>query len=211
MLSKKLLVIDKNSTYWGETVNLVREQYRKAFDAVVNPTPDLFAVLVGQEEGVGIEERVFAGVGLTHDSEYGFFSEKYLNDSIQNIIQDREQDYVHRSEILEVGSMASAGNHAGAGLIRSLPILTWCLGKKYAIVTLTRHVRYMLNKMGLKFDPIEKAVGSKLDSNSQQQWGGYYDNRPETCYIRIDRTMNLMQKHTGTYKFKQIEIDLVSA
>lgn len=211
MHPKKILVIDKQSRYWGEALHIVKEQYSRVFCAQVDPNPDLFAVLLGQQGAGEADDTVQACVGFTGDSGQGFFSEKYLDDPIEDIIQDREGDYVQRSEILEVGSMASAGNQAGIKLIRSLPILTWCMGKKYAIVTLTRHIRYMLDKMGLHYCTIEKADRYRLQPQTQHQWGGYYDNLPETCYIRIDHTMNLMQKNTGNYKFKQIEIDLVQA
>lgn len=200
--------ISKKDPEWRKAIELVTSQYSKAFSAQVNVNPDEF-IVCKRSEGSG-ESELVACVGVRYGSEKPLFSEQYLADSIENIITEIEGRSTNRSKIIEVGSLASVANKAGTELIRSLPLMCWCMGVEFVLCTATTQLRYILNKLGLVYYVIASADRKQLADEDKTDWGDYYCSVPKTCYVSISETAKFYAELTGRIQFRSHEFSFES-
>ena len=172
----------RNSDDWHAAARLVRRRYQLEFGAEVEPSPDYF-VVVSDPRGDG--GPLLAGAGLSFGSECRFFSERYLDEHVEDLLARVEGKTVTRDSILEVGSLATSHRGSGLKLVRLLPLLAMALGKQYALCTLTRQMRTMFRAIGMTCVALAPADGARLSATELQRWGSYYDNDPVTVFIRV--------------------------
>ncbi|WP_437630016.1 thermostable hemolysin [Sorangium sp. So ce854] len=193
---------------WSQAVDLVRQKYRRSFGAEVTPSPDCFIVCtIERGPGVGAS-KVVACAGLTFSSGARLFSEQYIDEPIEQVISALERRPASRDAIVEVGSLASTEHRAGTELIRVVPILAWCLGKRYILCTVTADLKLIFDAVGLNFQPVRGADVARLGGGEQERWGSYYDQRPETGYIRLDAIAEVFSRSTGRYRFSALDLRL---
>ena len=140
----QIKVTSPGTSDWEAAVHIVRDKYRRAFEADVQPNPDRFVVCFAPGAN-GTEPAAMACAGVTWSSTRALFSERYLDLPAHMAIQHAEGlESLQRDSVVEIGSLASAGQRAGAELVRLLPLLCWCLGKRYILCTATRPLRKSL-------------------------------------------------------------------
>lgn len=193
---------------WSQAVDLVRQKYRRSFGAEVMPTPDCFVVCTADHSLGAGASKVVACAGMTFSSGARLFSEQYLDEPIEDSISRLELLPASRDAIVEVGSLASVERRAGTELIRAVPILAWCLGKKYILCTITASLKLIFDAVGLNFQPIRGAEAERLGAGAQERWGSYYDQTPQTGYIRLDAIAEMFARNTGRYRFTALDLDL---
>ncbi|WP_437730218.1 thermostable hemolysin [Sorangium sp. So ce1335] len=197
-----------SSDDWSQAVDLVRQKYRRSFGAEVRPNPDCFVVCT-TDHGLGAApSKVVACAGLTFSSGDRLFSEQYIDEPIEQVISALERQPVSRDAIVEVGSLASIEHRAGTELIRAVPILAWCLGKKYILCTITANLKIIFDAVGLNFQPVRGADAARLGEGAQERWGSYYEQRPQTGYIRLDAIADMFARNTGRYRFSALDLRL---
>jgi hypothetical protein len=193
---------------WSQAVALVREKYRRSFDAEVKPNPDCFIVCT-VDDGIGAgASKVVACAGLRFSSEGRLFSEQYIDEPIEQIISRVEWRPASRDAIVEVGSLASIEHRAGTELVRVIPILTSCLGKRYILCTITASLKLIFDAVGLDFQPIRSAEVTRLGPGEQDKWGSYYEQRPQTGYIRLDAIAEMFARNEGRSRFSALNLRL---
>ncbi|WP_437814903.1 thermostable hemolysin [Sorangium sp. So ce1078] len=197
-----------SSDDWSQAVDLVRQKYRRSYGAEVMPNPDCFVICTA-DHGLGAgASKVVACAGMTFSSDARLFSEQYLDEPIEQTISRMERLPAGRDEIVEVGSLASVERRAGTELIRAVPILAWCLGKRYILCTITASLKLIFDAVGLNFQPIRGADADRLGAGTRDRWGSYYDQRPQTGYIRLDAIAEMFARNTGRYRFTALDLSL---
>lgn len=196
----------RGSRGYSQACSLVRDKYRAVFQADVEPQPDVFIVARSGPDAA----MPSAVAGLTFAENGGLFSERYLDAPIESLIGAHEATKVPRAGVMEVGSLASTELHAGAELIRILPLLAWCLGQRYAICTATHQVRRMFSKLDMDFIALRAAGIDRLAQDARANWGDYYSKQPMTGYICIARMTRSFAAATGRYRFDGIVMNRVT-
>lgn len=190
----------RGSPDWTSAVELVRQKYRRAFEADAMPDPDYFAVCLKPRPGNG-GLVVVACSGLSFGTTRPFFSEHYLEEPIHQVLSRMEGQPVARESIVEVGSMASVEPNAGVELIRILPMLGLCLGKQYGLITSTEQLRRIFAAVGMPFEPLRASDGQRLGEEALQKWGRYYENAPLTGFIRMHQVKGFVARAVTRYRF----------
>ena len=189
----------------AQACSLVRDKYRATFSADVEPHPDVF--VVARKDCHTAQPCAVAG--LTFANRGTLFSERYLDAPIEALIGAGEHAQVSRADIMEIGSLASTELHAGAELMRSLPMLAWCLGQRYSICTATQQVRRMFSKLDMEFIVLHAAAVERLDEQARANWGEYYSKQPMTGYASVARMSRSFASSTGMYRLDGIVMNRV--
>jgi len=201
----QITVAVRGSRDWADANALVRDKYRQSFAADVDPHPDCFIVVRSRPGSSG---KPAACAGVTFAEERTLFSERYLDAPIDVLIGQREGRPVPRAAVMEIGSLASGEFRAGTELVRSLPMLAWCMGRQFALCTLTQQMRRMFDKLGLEFVALKEAGIERLDEASRAHWGNYYRQQPQTGYACASRMSRSFAANTGRYRFADIVVDV---
>ena len=201
----QIRIVKPGSEDWQKATTLVHERYNSVFDADVNPHPDCFIACFGPDEGGAQTQRMIACSGVTFsESRPRFFSEQYLDAPIESMIERGESKPIARNGIVEIGALASAEPLAGTELIRFLPIMIWCMGKRYVLCTATRQLRNLLHKNGIVFRPLGQAETKALSEQDIARWGTYYEHMPQVGYFCLAELTGTFTRSTGRYMFFKI-------
>jgi hypothetical protein len=144
---------------------------------------------------------------MTFDSPRGFFSERYLDNPLEQSLREIGGTAVTRDDVVEVGSFVATGG-SGAELIRLLPLLAWCQGMRYALCTATGPLAEVLPQFGVPFVPLGQARPTWMSDGERSRWGTYYDHAPTTGLVPLDRLGELVRSCTGRYRFRTLDIAL---
>ncbi|MBV1774963.1 thermostable hemolysin [Burkholderiaceae bacterium DAT-1] len=202
----QIRVVRPDTHDWSKSIALVREKYRRTFKAEVNPNPDCFVACMQQDESG--ERTPLAVAGITFTESRKLFSEQYLNAPVEQLISRMEGRVVPREAVVEVGSLASSRFQSGTELVRSLPIMCWCMGKRYILFTATKQLRNLLDKLEYEFNPLHVADADTLDESTLKRWGNYYEHMPVTGYLCLTRTASDFASQTGRYRFDNLVVNL---
>lgn len=180
-----ITIHDDNYIGWDEIINSVQTKYKKAYGAVINVNPQYFIAVYKTPD----LKELMGCAGLKFANQGDLFSEQYLEEPIERILNSKLEKNINREEIVEIGALTSVSGGIGSLIVRKIPFLAKCLGAKYLLCTVTADVRKLMEFNNIKFVKICDSDNEKLKSE-KLNWGSYYDNQPETGYIVID---NLMQ------------------
>ena len=194
------------SADWGKALQLAQAKYKRSYEAEIEPSPDHFIVCFNEADGV--LDQPIACAGVTRADSRRLFSETYLDESAEKLMQRAEGRAVQRRDIIEVGSLASEGYQAGTELVRILPILCWCLGRRYVLCTTTAYLRKMFQDAGMDFRSLQPARKDRLEEESQTRWGSYYEQSPITGYFCLKQLTHVFATNTGRYAFADMVINL---
>jgi len=73
--------------------------------------------------------------------------------------------------------------------VRHGPVVAWCQGSRFVLLTVTATVAGYLERAGIHFHPIVAADPARLDSEILKRWGTYYENEPVTGYVDVARSI----------------------
>ena len=115
--------------------------------------------------------------GLRPAVDVPLFLEQYLETSIEQALSHTYKRPVVRSQIVEIGNLASQMPGAASILFSILPVLLEQAGIRWIACTATPQVRSILKKLGFSTQELCSAdpsiLGDKLTA-----WGSYYEARP---------------------------------
>jgi hypothetical protein len=181
-----LEIARRGSAQWQSSAGLARETYRREYGADIAPSPDAFAVLtkdLSSPDKAG--SHVTAVAGMTFASAGRLLSENYLDEAAEVVLARLLGQQLERSEIVEVGSLASTSRGAGMHLLSFIPMLCWCNGAKAVLCTVTERVGGALPLLGIPFVPIGRAFEDDLPAEQRGRWGTYYASQPVTGYLDL--------------------------
>ena len=166
-------------------------RFKAAYGAEVHDfLPNMLALLDNQ---LSIQASVcYQSAEANH-----LYLEHYLDQPIEAAIAERlniEQPL--RSEILEVGNLASLSPGATRRLILNLACHFQKQGYKWLVITATAHVKNSFEKLnvGLDLHQVCKAdVSAVADTNSN--WGRYYDHNPEVFIGDMDAGITALKNN----------------
>lgn len=198
----EIKLIDRQSVDWIKAVMLVKSKYLEYFGATINPNPDYFAVYYD------VDAHIKACGGIYLAQVQPFFSERYLSRCVAESISTKLNTPVLREDVVEVGSLASISHNAGTELIRLIPLLAWCKGKKYIFCTATRALALQFARLGINFTPLQAASPDALPEQDRALWGSYYSAEPCAGFINLSEMSESFMSNTGRYAFKNLEVQL---
>jgi hypothetical protein len=202
----QIRIATPGSPDWSKALQLARAKYKRSYEAQIDPNPDHFIVCFSDDPQE--QARAIACAGVTSAGSRKLFSEAYIDEPAEKLVQRSEGRAVTRNDIVEVGSLASESFRAGTELVRILPILCWCLGRKYVLCTTTAHLRQMFHDAGMQFKSLQDASRERLDTTQQDRWGSYYEQSPVTGYFCLKQLTHVFATNTGRYTFSDLVINL---
>jgi hypothetical protein len=206
----KLSLARRPTEAWKSCVQLVRQRYTASFDAEVHPNPDAF--VAGYSDTISaFSKDISACAGLTFASGAPFFSERYLDDRIEDCVEQLSGVRPDRQRIVEIGQLASRHDGSGKEIIRMAPVMMWCLGMQYIMCTATTPLISIFQKMRIPFAPLQVASRDRLSTAEREQWGSYYDENPIVGVIPLDQIAPLFSDTTGRCAFADPVITLLDA
>ncbi|GHG91445.1 thermostable hemolysin [Streptomyces lanatus] len=196
----EIAIAQSGTSEWYEARTFAQHSYRKAYGATTEPGPDRFVTV---REAAG--GPIAACAGLTGPGPGGFFSENYLGGPVEQVLATVVETAPERSEVVEVGPLAGSGG-AGGELIRLLPIIAWCQGKRFILATVTDKVERSMAAAGVPFLPLRQATTHWMDDARRAAWGTYYDRSPNTGVVPLDSIGGLIDSLTGRYNFVELAV-----
>ncbi len=203
-------VISKNSEKYSKVCSLIENVFSDAFDARIKRTPGL--ILAIEETSDLNTTDVCAAMILNTNWENQFFSEQYFEGNIETLVSAWINSPVKRTEIVEIGGLASDGaRKAAQQLIAEAPWFLMGMGYRYALVTITAQVRFLFNKTGIIYKHLCVAREECLPESHRAIWGRYYEQKPETCVVDLFAShLNLMQQRHSRRSIESLVMKIVS-
>ncbi|AYF85787.1 thermostable hemolysin [Pseudomonas sp. JS3066] len=128
-------------------------------------------------------------------AEHGpLFLEQYLERPAESLIADLAGQSVRREQVVEVGNLASI-NVGNARLI--IVAVTWLLnlrGLEWVVFTGAPGLINSFRRLGLEPQPLGAADPGRL-GEAQEQWGTYYEQKPQVFTGNIRLGFELLQRN----------------
>lgn len=230
MVMWRFLCTPRGTPLWCASIEQVRRRYAAIFGADTSADPDWFVVAyepAGRDAFNGDDERsrrevlssadvldsqagqVLACVGVTGAAGRPLFCERYLPAPAEDVLAVHLGHPCDRSEVVEVGPFAAEVPGAGRELLRVLPMFAWERGMRYGLVTVTQQLRHLLDQEGYPFEPLVDARQDRLTAEEQAAWGSYYEQRPRTGVIRLERLAPVLVRSAGRYRSTNLSFSRV--
>jgi len=195
---ESLRVLPSNATVQRARVErFIERSFRDRFGSlIVHHYPTLLSLQ--SDDG-----NVLATIGLRGASLEPLFLERYFDEPIERVISQATGVAIPRTDILEIGNMASIGRTASARLIAaSASYLSTCQCR-YAVVTATEELRRMLGSFGFAWRALGAARADRLVDHGRS-WGSYYEQDPEILVGEIRQTSQRMQSYVRAAKIEVV-------
>jgi len=140
-------------------------------------------------------------LGLRPGASGAFFVENYLDTSIENVVAQRQGEYVPREQIIETGNLA--GSRGSSQLL--FVVLTEVLyksGFRWITFAATPMVINLLHRLGFAPQAVCEADVSRLGEHAKD-WGSYYDNKPSVVIGNIEQAHKTLQGNELALKLLQ--------
>ena len=142
--------------------------------------PELFAVF--NEQG-----QPQSALGIKCASQGHLYLEHYLNEPIENLLNNTLGQAIKRSDVVEIGNLASQNSASCKALFAHITQHLQEQNVKWITCTGTTTLRVVFKRLGIKALPIHKADQNRL-GDEQYSWGNYYQNDPQVMLINVAKT-----------------------
>lgn len=150
---------------------LIRESFAREHQAQVRQfMPHLLAL---RDEG----GQLLAAVGYRLAAQAPLFLERYLDAPIEQVLAARMHREVARSQIVEVGNLATARPGQARRLIAAMTALLAAQDLRWVAFTATQHLSNSFRRMNLATHVLASADPARL-GDERADWGTYYDGAP---------------------------------
>ncbi|NVJ70493.1 MAG: thermostable hemolysin [Alphaproteobacteria bacterium] len=149
----------------------IEDVFARAYGAKI---PKHYPTLMSVRNAAG---NILAAVGFRSAAQGQLFLEQYIDGPIEAALSDAFSEDVSRKEIVEIGSLASAGSGASMFLIIALVAYLKQQGFRFPVVTATRTLRAGFRFLGIKAQDLAPADPAAL-TEGHNAWGTYYDTEP---------------------------------
>lgn len=164
--------------------DFIKAIYKQSYRADINIT---YPVLMSVRND---DNDILAAVGFRYAQAEPLFLEEYIREPIENILG------CERSEIVEIGNLASAGKGASIFLFAALASYLHNKDIRFATVTGTDYLHRSFENMGLKPRKICDANIAALPADGQQ-WGTYYGTNPRVLVGRVETGVKRLKSVLG--------------
>lgn len=135
--------------------------------------------------------EILAAVGFRPAQSEPLFLEQYLSAPIDHLLA------VPRTRIVEIGNLASAGGGASSFLFAALSAYLHHKGFEHAVITGTESLGRRFARMGLRPQWHGSANPEKLSGDCDDDWGGYYNARPQILSGSVAHGYRRLQRVLG--------------
>ncbi len=140
--------------------------------------------------------KLISAVGVRSAADNRLFIEQYLDKEIEEILSDLTKSKVVRSDIVEIGSLASGQRNAARCLYVALAAYLKNEKYKYAVMTSTEYLQKYFAKAGLKPQIIANADKARL-INKEVDWGTYYETNPKVMMMDVANGYQVLNLFLG--------------
>jgi len=167
------ILIDQNHDARAEAEALIAQVYAHEYGAKIDAFADLLIALPGPDG------KLCAAAGLRVGG--NFFSEVYLDRSIEDTLSDYWRPPATRGEIAEVTTLAATHPNASHALFSGIVGYLKSQQVRFAFFTVTERLHQMLKRVGI---PAEQLAEAKADRvTNPDDWGIYYATNPKVVAI----------------------------
>lgn len=202
--SPKFNLITETSTPRAEVEQYIGRKFESSYGASLAQFLPLFLTLRCSEK-----LSASAGVSLGATSEE-FFLEQYLDTPVEKELEQLCGETVRREQLAEVGNLVATTLGASRLMFIILASILNQAGYEWMVFTATKPLLRSLQKMGFETQVIAEAKPARLDTNSNADWGSYYDNKPQVVAGRLSNAQQAVEARNLfnlVQNFYQSEID----
>ncbi|MBC8269130.1 MAG: thermostable hemolysin [Rhodospirillaceae bacterium] len=170
----QFLKINRRHLLRRRVEDFIKTVYAEEYGASINDFPALLVALVDNNS------KPVCAAGLRFSGD-GFFSERYLSQPIDRILDQAWASSVGREQIAEVTSLVGAKPGVSLFLIKHIVVLLRQRSVSWAFFTATERLRAILRRNGV---PVLDIGQTSIDCvEDPDQWGGYYDTNPRVVAV----------------------------
>lgn len=197
----QIRLIDYQHPDWIHVNAFLSEKFKAQFAATLQVFPLHYLVIYRNK-------KISACMGVTFPSRDAYYAEQYLDDSIENVISQTLDKKIERSDIIQLGSIASSSIYAAVEMIQLGPLYILCLGAKYAICTVTNKLSGLMQKLDINFHVIRQVTQCSLHQD-KNDWGTYYEHKPIVGFVDCSSHKDILFNNTNRIMFNQLDIELL--
>ena len=186
-------LVDQHHPQRDSVERFINRQYRISYGArVAYFSPLLITVFDNRN-------KPLSTLGVSHASAGQLFLEYYLTERVETAIGNEFSDQslaVHRSQIAEIGNLASTHTAARVCLFK---ILVLCLSHwniDWIVATGGRPLQTIFRRHGLTTHCLAEARESHLPQH-YQGWGSYYDDHPVVIAGKVQNGIKLLRPRSN--------------
>lgn len=165
----RVILIPRGDDLRPKAEKFIAKVYEQHYGARITAFPETLVVRVADTN------RIECAAGLRFAGD-GFFSEAYLDASIDMLLSGLRHDLVPREKIFEVTSLASAAPHLVGSFLRKIIACGEAAGFEWAFFTATEPLKMLLERLGLRLLLLAAAERSRV--TNPEAWGSYYALAP---------------------------------
>jgi hypothetical protein len=176
-LAMAALVLPERHRLRAQAEHFIREVYHEEYGARLGAFPPHLLVKIDNQGDI------LCAAGLRSCAD-GFFSERYLDSSIESALTRSCGRVVTRERIFETSTFASRSPRSVPYFVNQ--IIEWgeASGFEWSFFTLTRRLSALLGRLGLELTPLGHADPARIDAPSS--WGSYYAQDPKVYAVNRD-------------------------
>jgi hypothetical protein len=156
----------------------IKDTYAARYGARLEIFPSRIIALLDRRDAI----LCAAGLRLLDD---GFFSERYLDAPIEDVVSAISARAVTRSAIFEVTTLASRAPLATAEFITEIGSFGEKAGFDWSFFTLTRRLHLMVSRLGIAATFLGEADRERVADS--ERWGTYYACQPKVYAVASRR------------------------
>jgi hypothetical protein len=156
----------------------IKNTYSARYGARLETFPSRIIALLDHRD----EILCAAGLRFLDD---GFFSERYLDTPIEDVVSAISARTVARSAIFEVTTLASRAPLATAEFIATIGNFGEKAGFEWSFFTLTRRLHLMVSRLGIAPTLLGEADSRRIADS--ERWGTYYACQPKVYAVASRR------------------------
>lgn len=193
---RSLHLVPADASRRAAVQDFVRDRFAAHYQADVR---HFMPCLFGLEADDG---SLHGAVGCRSAATQPLFLERYLDESIEDLIAARAGTTVERADVVEVGNLAARGAGLSRLLIVALTRLLATEGVRWAGFTGTPALINRFRRLGIVLHRLGPADPRRLGVDREQwraEWGTYYDAGPQVMVAEVpgaDRALS----SAGTYR-----------
>ncbi|MEN9761627.1 MAG: hypothetical protein RI906_1453 [Pseudomonadota bacterium] len=171
----------------SEVESFIARIYRAYFAADLRHFAPVLAALSDQDG------QLLAAAGYRNAADGQLFLESYLSQPVEALLGERLGVPVARQGLVEVGHLAAA--QPGAGRLLAIALTHHLSNQAYGwvISTLTRELRSLFERMGVRTLLLSPARAAVL-GEAAGSWGSYYEHAPAVLASSLKQTAHVFEQ-----------------
>jgi hypothetical protein len=174
----KTVLLTNDDALRRSAEEFIKDTYAARYGARLETFPFRIIALVDHRDAI----LCAAGLRFLDD---GFFSERYLDAPIEDVVSAMSARAVTRSAIFEVTTLASRAPLATAEFITEIGSFGEKAGFDWSFFTLTRRLHLMVSRLGIAATFLGEADRERIAD--PEQWGTYYACQPRVYAVASRR------------------------